>query len=91
MNISADSRMPARRPKVSARRPQITEPTVVPISATSASVLAVGLLIWYSLLMPGMTKPSVAGFITSIASATTSTSTSVQCSRLSGTPSAMWK
>ena len=91
MNISADSRMPARRPNTSASRPQITEPTVVPINATSASVLAVGLLIWYSALMPGITKPSVAGFITSMTSATTSTATSVQCSRLSGTPSAIWK
>ena len=91
MNISADSRIAARRPNVSAMRPHTIEPTVVPINATSASRLAVGLLIWYSALMPGTTKPSVAGFITSIASATTSTATNFQCSPLSGTPSAMWK
>ena len=45
----------------------------------------------YSALMPGITKPSVAGFITSMASVTTSTSTSFRCSRLSGAPSATWK
>ncbi len=91
MNIRAPSRIAARRPKASATRPHSTEPTVVPVSATSASRLAVGLVIAYSALMPGMTKPSVAGFITSTASATTSTPTSFQCSMLSGTPSAIWK
>lgn len=90
MNISADSRMAARRPKMSASRPHTTEPTVVPVSATSASTPAVCLLISYSVVMPGITKPSVAGFSTSTASAITSTITSFQCSPFSGTPSATW-
>ena len=91
MNISADSRIAARRPNRSATRPQAIEPTVVPISATNASRLALDVLIRYSRLMPGITNPSVAGFITSIASVTTSTSTSFMCSRFSGMPSATWK
>ena len=91
MNISAESRIAARRPKMSPMRPHTTEPSVVPLSATSASSAPLSLLIAYSAVMPGITKPSVAGFITSTASATTSTATSVQCSRFSGTPSAMWK
>ncbi len=91
MNISADSRIAERRPKRSATRPHTTEPTVVPVSANSASTLAPELSMPYSARMPGITKPSVAGFMTSIASVTTSTVTSVQCARLSGTPSATWK
>jgi hypothetical protein len=35
MNISADSRIAARRPKESARRPHRIDPAVVPISAVS--------------------------------------------------------
>ena len=91
MNMIADSRIAARRPNRSPRRPQTTEPTVVPISAHKASFAAVCLEMSYSTVMPGMTKPSVAGFITSITSATTSTATRVQCARLSATRSAMWK
>src|SRR3546814_14327940 len=65
MNISADSRIPARRPNTSASRPHTIEPTLVPISATSASTLAVGVLIAYSRLMPAITKPHVAGLLQS--------------------------
>ncbi len=90
MNISADSRIAERRPNTSARRPQTMEPTVVPVSATSASTPAVSLLMPYSCVMPGITKPSVAGLSTSTASATTSTATSFQCSAFSGTLSARW-
>src|SRR6185312_8930418 len=42
----------------------------------------------YSCAMPGITNAIDAGFITSIVSASTSTSTSFQCSKFSGTPSA---
>ena len=90
MNISADSRIAARRPMESAMRPHTTDPTVVPMSATSASRPARSLLMAYSFAMPGMTKPSVAGFCTSTASATTSTITRLQCFQLSGALSATW-
>src|SRR3546814_283085 len=86
MNISADSRMPARRPNTSASRPHTIEPTVVPISATSASPLAVGVLIEYSRLMTGITKPSVAGFITSTTTAPPRPTTTLPGSLLSATP-----
>ena len=88
MNISADSRIAARRPNLSASHPHRTEPTVVPVNATKASSAPVCVLIEYSAVMPGMTKPSVAGFITSMESATMSTPNSVQCARLSGALSA---
>ena len=91
MNIKADNRIVARRPKVSASRPQTIEPTVVPVSATKARMPAVSLLISYSRVMPGITKPRLAGFNTSTANATTNTMTSFQCSRLRGTLSATWK
>ena len=90
MNISADSRMLARRPKRSPSRPHTIEPTTVPVSADSARNPAVDPLMPYSADMPGITKPIVAGFITSTASARVSTATSFQCSRLSGTWSAAW-
>ena len=90
INISADSRMAARRPWRSAMRPHSTEPTVVPVSATSASRPALCLLMPYSPVSPGITNPSVAGFCTSTVSAITSTSTSFQCSRFSDAPSATW-
>jgi len=88
MNMSADNRIAERRPKTSASRPQTIEPTVVPVSATNGIQPAVAWSMPYSRPMPGNTKPSVAGFITSMASATTSTTTRVQCARFSGTPSA---
>ena len=40
MNIRAESRMPARRPKTSASQPQMIEPTVVPISANGDFIAA---------------------------------------------------
>ncbi|CAM5572009.1 hypothetical protein RLIN73S_03193 [Rhodanobacter lindaniclasticus] len=90
MNISADSRIAARRPNKSPSRPHASEPTTVPVSADSARNPAVEPLMPYSAAMPGIAKPIVAGFITSTASAMVSTPTSFQCSRLSGTWSATW-
>src|SRR5690348_11850739 len=65
MNMMAESRIAARRPNRSAMRPQITEPTAVPVSADSARYPAVDMLIRYSLTMPGITNAIEAGFITS--------------------------
>ncbi len=60
----------------------------MPVNATKASSAPVCVLIEYSAVMPGMTKPSVTDFMTSMESATMSTTNSVQCERLSGALSA---
>jgi len=72
-NITADSRMDARRPYTSASQPHSTEPQTVPHSAANGSQATVVAAIAYSRFMPGTTKPRLAGFITSITSAIVST------------------
>ncbi len=59
-------------------RPSTTEPTTVPVSAKKGSSAACVFGTPYSAVKPGMTKPSEAGFITSMTSATTSTAISPQ-------------
>ena len=61
--------------------PQRMEPAVVPIIANNASSDAVEALMPYSCRIPGMTNPSVAGFITSTISATVRAETSPQCAK----------
>lgn len=63
---------------MSAMMPQNTEPTTVPASAENGSAAPRAALTPYSAFRPGMTKPSAAGFMTSITSATTSTAISCQ-------------
>src|SRR4051812_34781787 len=84
MNISDASRMAARRPIRSAITPQKTDPTVVPLSAQTRSHPIAEGGIPYSATMPGSTKPSVAGFMTSITSATPSTNSNPQCAGAEG-------
>jgi hypothetical protein len=85
--ITADSRIEARRPNRSASQPQSTEPTTVPQRAAKGNQATVSALISYSPRMPGRTKPSVAGFITSITSARVRTTISRQCAGPSGASS----
>ena len=86
-NITAESRIEARRPYRSASQPQRTEPTTVPQSAANGSQATVADETAYSLRMPGTTKPRLAGFITSMTSAIVSTIISRQCAGPSGTSS----
>jgi hypothetical protein len=65
----------------------MNEPSTVPTSAESGSKATMAALTWYSLRIPGVTKPRLAGFITSITSATASTSITCQCARDSGASS----
>lgn len=88
-NISDEIRIALRRPRESAINPQMTEPTAVPVNAVIASQLAVCRVMLYSSAIPGMTKPSVAGFMMSTMSATTRTTNSVPCARVSGALSAL--
>ncbi len=86
-NITAESRIDARRPYRSASQPQSTEPTTVPQSAENGNQATVAADTSYSTRMPGMTKPRLAGFITSITSATVRTIMSRQCAGPSGASS----
>jgi hypothetical protein len=86
-NITADSRIEARRPKTSARAPQMIEPVTVPVRAAKGSQATMALLTPYSLIMPGTTKPRLAGFMMSMIRATTSTSIRPQWARPSGASS----
>lgn len=88
-NIKEEITIALRRPSVSAIRPQMTEPTAVPVSAVIASQLADCRVMPYSSAIPGMTKPKVAGFMMSTTSATISTMNSVPCARVSGALSAL--
>jgi hypothetical protein len=72
-NITADSRIDARRPYRSASQPHSTEPQTVPHSAANGSHAIVVFATAYSRAIPGTTKPRLAGFITSITSAIVST------------------
>ena len=67
--------------------PHTIEPTTVPVSAKNGTSEAVALGTPYSLTMPGMVKPRLAGFIMSMISAITSTAISIQCARVSGASS----
>ena len=75
-NITPASRIDARRPIRSPSQPQSSEPSTIPVSAhrgsqatgTSPSGLS-GDRSPYSRVMPGITNPSVVGFITSIVTA----------------------
>ncbi len=86
-NITDDSRIEARRPKMSARAPQTIDPATVPVRAANGSQATVALPTPYSLIMPGTTKPRLAGFMMSMTRAITSTSISHQWARDSGASS----
>ena len=79
MNISEARRMAARRPSRSAMTPQNTDPIVVPVNAQTSSQPLDDCGRRYSDTIPGITKPSVAGFMTSITSATPRTNSNPQC------------
>src|SRR4029078_9782159 len=83
-NITAESKIEARRPNTSASTPHTTEPTTVPHNAANGSHANVAADTAYSVIIPGSTNPRLAGFITSITSATVSTSISRQCAGLRG-------
>lgn len=83
-NKMVDRRMETRRPWTSASQPHMNDPTVVPVSAISGSSAASDLAIAYSAESPGSTKPSVAGFITSMTRPSVSTSRVAACQRPSG-------
>ena len=86
-NITADSRIVARRPKRSASAPQTTEPVTVPQSAANGSQAAISRDSPYSSRMPGTTNPRLAGFMTSMTSASVSTAIRRQCAGPSGASS----
>src|SRR5450631_3185880 len=86
-NITADNRIDARRPYTSASQPHTTEPTTVPHNAANGSHATVVFGTAYSAVIPGSTKPRLAGFITSITSATVSTIIKRQCAGPSGASS----
>jgi hypothetical protein len=64
--------------------PQTTEPMTVPLSAKKGTSEALAFGTPYSLTMPGMVNPRLAGFMMSMISAMTSTLISTQCARDSG-------
>ncbi len=72
---------------MSAMMPQTTEPMTVPVRAKKGTSEAVALGTPYSLTMPGMVKPRLAGFMMSMISAITSTLIRVQCALDSGASS----
>jgi hypothetical protein len=72
---------------MSASQPHTTDPATVPDSAANGSQATVALLTTYSARMPGKTKPRLAGFITSITSATVNTTIRRQCAATSGASS----
>lgn len=76
---TADSRIEALRPLMSAMTPYRNEPATVPISAKNGTRLTVASDTPYSTTIPGAVKPSEASFITSITSAMTRTNISRQC------------
>ncbi len=77
-NMTEDNRIEARRPYRSARAPQTNEPTAVPTSADSGNRATVARPTPYSVLMPGVTNPRLAGFMTSMTRATASTPISLR-------------
>src|SRR4051794_20455830 len=83
-NITADSKIEALRPRMSAMMPQTIEPTTLPVSAANENDDAVGLSPWYSAIMPGRVKRRLAGFMMSMMTAITSTDSRIQWARLSG-------
>jgi len=94
MNAIAAIMIDARRPMRSPIHPQRNEPSTVPVIPESGSsaagivpALLSGDLSPYSMVMPGSTKESVAGFITSIVTASAITSMSARCALLTGTSS----
>ena len=72
---------------MSASAPQTNEPTAVPTRAQNGSIATVALPIAYSLRMPGVTKPRLAGFMMSMMRATERTAISSQCAAVSGASS----
>ena len=81
MNSTAANRIDARRPIWSPSQPQVNDPITVPVIPNSgnraAGVLPPGFRADfkpYSVVMPGRTKPSVVGFMTSIVTAAAMTS-----------------
>ena len=72
---------------MSASAPQTIEPSTVPQSAANGSQATVAAGTPYSAIMPGTTKPRLAGFITSITSATVSTPSSRQWAQTNGASS----
>ena len=67
--------------------PHTIDPTTVPVSAKNGTSEAVALGTPYSLTIPGMVKPRLAGFMMSMMSAITSTPISFQWARVSGASS----
>src|SRR3954452_11683447 len=86
-NTTADRRIDALRPYKSASTPHNTEPVTVPMSAKNGTSDACARVAWYSLIIPGTTNPRLAGFITSITSATTRATINPQCAGLSAASS----
>jgi len=67
--------------------PQTTDPTTVPLSAKNGTSEAVAFGIPYSLTIPGMVKPRLAGFMMSMMRAITRTAIRLQCAGDSGASS----
>ena len=77
-NITDESRIEARRPNKSASAPQTNDPTAVPMSAENGNSATVARSTPYSVRIPGVTNPRLAGFMTSMTSATASTAINLQ-------------
>ena len=69
---------------MSAITPHTHEPTTVPASAANGSHATVSALTRYSMRIPGVTNPRLAGFMMSMISARLSRAATRQCAPVSG-------
>ena len=69
---------------MSAITPQRHEPTTVPASAANGSHDTNPALTWYSVRIPGVTKPRLAGFMMSMTRASARRPATRQCAAVSG-------